>query len=138
MAGVAGCLLLIGNDTYTEASQLMTPALGILVFTATAVGGLGAATGAVIGAALIEGSSVFLPPSWQPLPAGLGILLVLLAFPEGLSGPLFRARDRLVLWVAIRTRAIPLDVADALERTLTQRFAAAAAGQPPDPGDTVP
>jgi len=102
IAGVAGCLLLLVNGQYVEASYYFTPAWSIGVFTVTAVGGLGAATGAVLGAAIIEGSAVFLPPSWQSLPAGAGILLVLLAFPEGLAGPLFRSRDRAVGFIARR------------------------------------
>jgi branched-chain amino acid transport system permease protein len=100
LAGVAGCLLLLVNGAYLE-SPFVVP-ISLAVFTATAVGGLGAASGAIIGAALIEGSSVFLPPSWQLFPSAFGVLVVLLAYPEGLSGPLFAARDRLGTWAAKR------------------------------------
>ena len=44
----------------------------------------------------MEGSAIFLPPSWQLLPAAFGVLIVLLAFPGGVSGLWFTARDRLL------------------------------------------
>jgi branched-chain amino acid transport system permease protein len=100
LAGLGGCLLLVVNGQYVESSAFFVVPFSITVFVATAVGGLGSATGAVIGAALVEGSAVWLPPSWQTLPGGAGLLLVLIAFPEGLTGPLFRGRDRAVAWVA--------------------------------------
>ncbi|MGO9913002.1 MAG: ABC transporter permease subunit [Acidimicrobiales bacterium] len=101
LAGIAGCLLLLVNGSYVESPYIVP--ISLAVFTATAVGGLGAASGAVIGAALIEGSSVFLPPSWQLFPSALGVLVVLLAYPEGLSGPLFAARDALGALAARRS-----------------------------------
>jgi branched-chain amino acid transport system permease protein len=94
IAGVAGCLLLVVNQQYTLSP--FTAAASLTVFTAAAVGGLGSALGAVLGAALMEGSAIFLPPAWQMLPAAIGVLIVLLAFPGGVSGLWFTARDRLL------------------------------------------
>jgi branched-chain amino acid transport system permease protein len=91
IAGLAGCLLLVVNQQYEEASFLVPASL--IVFTSTAVGGLGSALGAVLGAALVEGSTVFLPPSWQLFPSALGVLLVLILFPRGLSGLVEDLRD---------------------------------------------
>jgi branched-chain amino acid transport system permease protein len=94
IAGIAGCLLVLVNQQYVETSFTVTQSLA--VFTATAVGGLGSVVGAVVGAALVEGSSVFLPPSWQLFPSAFGVLIVLLAFPGGVSNLLYSARDSLV------------------------------------------
>ena len=71
------------NQQYVESP--FTETVSLAVFTATAVGGLGSVVGAVVGAALVEGSAVFLPPSWQLFPAAFGVVLVLLAFPGGVS-----------------------------------------------------
>jgi branched-chain amino acid transport system permease protein len=100
IAGLAGCLLVVVNQQYVEPSYTVTVSLA--VFTATAVGGLGSVIGAVAGAALVEGSTVFLPPSWQLFPAAFGVLIVLLLFPGGIAGLLFEARDRLLETVARR------------------------------------
>ncbi len=100
IAGLAGCLLVVVNQQYVESSYTITASLA--VFTATAVGGLGSVVGAVAGAALLEGSEVFLPPSWQLFPAAFGILLVLLLFPGGIASLIFQARDRMLTVVARR------------------------------------
>jgi branched-chain amino acid transport system permease protein len=84
IAGLAGCLLLVVNQQYEENSFLVSASL--VVFTSTAVGGLGSALGAVLGAALVEGSTIFLPPSWQLFPSALGVLIVLILFPRGVAG----------------------------------------------------
>ncbi len=91
IAGLGGCLLLVINQQYEETSFLVP--VSLVVFTATAVGGLGSALGAILGAALVEGSTIFLPPSWQLFPAGLGVLLVLILFPRGLAGLCYDLRD---------------------------------------------
>jgi branched-chain amino acid transport system permease protein len=95
VAGIAGCLLVLVNQQYIEAPFAETASLA--VFTATAVGGLGSVVGAVIGAAMVEGSAVFLPPSWQLFPSAIGILVVLIAFPDGLSGLVFAGRDKFLV-----------------------------------------
>jgi len=90
IAGLGGCLFLVVNQSYEETSFLVP--VSLLVFTATAVGGLGSALGAILGAALVEGSTIYLPPSWQLFPAGLGVLIVLILFPRGLAGLCFDLR----------------------------------------------
>lgn len=101
IAGFAGCLLLVVNQQYSE-STFAIPA-SLAVFSATAVGGLGSPLGAVIGAALVEGSTTFLPPSWQLLPSAFGVLIVLLLFPAGVAGLVYALRDRLLERVGGRT-----------------------------------
>jgi branched-chain amino acid transport system permease protein len=100
IAGLAGCLLVVVNQQYLEAP--FTETISIAVFTATAVGGLGSVLGAFMGAALIEGSTVFLPPSWQLFPSALGVVIVLLLFPGGISNVAYLARDKFVQGVLRR------------------------------------
>jgi branched-chain amino acid transport system permease protein len=101
IAGLAGCLLVVVNQQYVETPFDVTQSL--VVFTATVVGGLGSAGGALIGAALVEGSTLFLPPSWQLFPSAAGVLIVLFAFPGGVAGLCADGWDRLVA-VLVRRR----------------------------------
>jgi len=91
IAGLAGCLLLVVNQQYEETSFLVP--VSLVVFTSTAVGGLGSAFGAILGAAIVEGSTIYLPPSWQLFPSALGVLVVLILFPRGLAGLCYDLRD---------------------------------------------
>lgn len=91
LAGVAGCLLTMISQQYTEGPFTATESIG--VFTAAVVGGVGSLTGAVIGAVFAKGGTWFLPASWQLLPSALGVLGVLLVLPGGLSELVFRLRD---------------------------------------------
>jgi branched-chain amino acid transport system permease protein len=102
IAGLAGCLLLVVNQQYVETPFDVTQSL--VVFTATVVGGIGSASGAIAGAALVEGSAIYLPPTWQLFPSAAGVLLVLFAFPGGVTSILFRGRDRLLTAAAKRNR----------------------------------
>ncbi len=103
IAGLGGCLLLVVNQQYEETSFLVP--VSLVVFTSTAVGGLGSALGAILGAALVEGSTIYLPPSWQLFPAGLGVLLVLILFPSGLAGLCYDLRDWALRALATRKGA---------------------------------
>ena len=91
VAGLAGCLFVVVNQQY-QPTVFIVP-ISFLVFTSTAVGGLGSALGAILGAALVEGSSIYLPPSWQLFPSAIGVLLVLILFPRGLAGLCYDLRD---------------------------------------------
>ena len=99
VAGAAGCLFVVVNQQYDDTAFLASASL--VVFTSTTVGGLGSALGAILGAAIVEGSAVYLPPSWQLFPAALGVLVVLIVFPRGLAGLCYDLRD----WVIDRLRA---------------------------------
>jgi ABC-type branched-subunit amino acid transport system permease subunit len=78
--------------------------VSLIVFTSTAVGGLGSAFGAILGAAIVEGSTIYLPPSWQLFPSALGVLLVLILFPRGLAGLCYDLRDWALEHLARRQR----------------------------------
>ncbi len=103
IAGLAGCLFVVVNQSYQQTSFLVPASL--IVFTSTAVGGLGSALGAVLGAAIVEGSTVYLPPSWQLFPSALGVLIVLIAFPRGLAGLVYDLRDSAVAALSRRHRS---------------------------------
>ncbi len=104
IAGLSGCLLLVVNQQYEETSFLVP--VSLLVFTATAVGGLGSALGAILGAGIVEGSTIYLPPSWQLFPSAVGVLIVLIAFPRGLAGLCYDLRDWVVDALARRHHLI--------------------------------
>lgn len=91
LAGVAGCLLVVISQQYTETPYTATES--VAVFTAAVVGGVGSLTGAVIGAIFAKGGTWFLPSSWQLLPSAVGVLGVLLLLPGGLAEIVFRLRD---------------------------------------------
>ncbi|HET8931404.1 MAG TPA: ABC transporter permease [Acidimicrobiales bacterium] len=100
LAGVAGCLLTMISQQYTEGPFTATESIG--VFTAAVVGGVGSLTGAVIGAIFAKGGTWFLPANWQLLPSAIGVLGVLLALPGGLADVVFRLRDTGGAWLADR------------------------------------
>jgi branched-chain amino acid transport system permease protein len=109
IAGLAGCLFVVVNQS-NQPTSFLVPA-SLIVFTSTAVGGLGSALGAVLGAAIVEGSTVYLPPSWQLFPAAVGVLIVLIAFPRGLAGLVYDLRDSAVAALARRHRGAAGDAA---------------------------
>jgi branched-chain amino acid transport system permease protein len=106
IAGLAGVLFLLATQSYQETSFLASASL--VVFTSTAVGGLSSSLGAVLGAAIVEGSVVFLPPSWQLFPAALGVIIVLILFPRGLAGLCYDLRDWAVASLERRHGTAPL------------------------------
>jgi branched-chain amino acid transport system permease protein len=112
IAGLAGCLFLVLNQQYAETSFLASASL--VVFTSTAVGGLASSLGAVLGAAIVEGSTVYLPPSWQLFPSALGVILVLILFPRGLAGLCYDLRDWAVAALTRRHGATTAPIAPAV------------------------
>ncbi len=100
LAGVAGCLLTMISQQYTETP--FTADQSVAVFTAAVVGGIGSLAGAVIGAIFLKGGTWFLPPAWQLLPSALGVLGVLLLLPGGLVELGFRLRDSMARRIAAR------------------------------------
>jgi branched-chain amino acid transport system permease protein len=119
LAGVAGCLLTVISQQYSESP--FTADQSVAVFTAAVVGGVGSLAGSVIGAIFAKGGSWFLPAEWQLLPSAVGVLAVLLVLPGGLADGLFKVRDGLARRLAVRhsieapslmaDRATPVDAA---------------------------
>lgn len=100
LAGVAGCLLTMIGQQYTETPY--TADQSVAVFTASVVGGVGSLAGAVIGAIFLKGGTWFLPASWQLLPSAVGVLGVLMLLPGGLADLAIQLRDGLAARVAAR------------------------------------
>ncbi len=132
IAAVAGCLLVHLLQTYPD--QLLTPDQGLAVFSAAVVGGIGSPVGAVIGAIVFVASGTFLTGFFRILPTSIGVLLVLLACPSGLTGAAVRVRNRLLRpW-------LPAPAADAAMAAAQATGRAAAGGAldvagPPGDGD---
>lgn len=123
VAAMAGVLLVHLVEKYTMG--LVPEADNLTVFTAAVVGGLGSMTGAVLGAVFLQGGEWFLKDEWRFLASALGVLLVLLLLPGGLSGALFRGRDLLLRNVAVRRGIlVPSLLADTreLEETAEEAF----------------
>jgi branched-chain amino acid transport system permease protein len=104
-AAMAGCLIVQFQQQYSDA--LFSPAESFNVFTSAVVGGLGSMAGAVFGALYLWGGKWWLqnpafPPLLYLLPSAMGVLVVLLVLPGGLSGLFYRLRDRWLRWVAAR------------------------------------
>ena len=93
-ASVAGVVLVQINGQFTLG--LYPPEENLILFTAAVVGGLGSVLGAVLGAIFLKGGEWFLTDLWRLAASGIGVLVVLLLLPGGLSGAFFRVRD---LWL---------------------------------------
>ena len=103
VAGIAGGLYV----HLTQSFDIVTfgPGASLDVFTAGVVGGLGSLFGGVLGAIFLRGSQWFITePAWQFLSSAVGVLLVLLILPGGLSSLVIKLRDRLVKAIVERRR----------------------------------
>lgn len=108
--GVAGSMAGLAGGVYAYLIQRAAPAdfpavTSLFLFAIVVIGGLGSITGALIGAAYVQGAQYLLPEYARFLATGVGMLLLLIAFPGGLSQVVYDARDRLLKRVA-RKRGI--------------------------------
>ncbi len=111
LAAIAGCLFVHVTQTFSVDQFGATASFA--AFTSTVVGGLGSLTGGIIGAIFARGGTWFLQGNWQLLPSAAGVLVVLLVFPSGLGGMVYRLRDLWLRSVARRNAIIvPSLVAD--------------------------
>jgi len=104
LAGFAGALFVHHQSGLSPGPYAPTESLQ--VFTMTVIGGLGSASGALLGATYLRGIQYYLSFEWQLLLTGAGLVLVLLVFPGGLGGLVADARDALVRRVARRRSLI--------------------------------
>jgi len=107
LAGVAGGLYVVHLGGF---NQGIDPNESINAFVMVVIGGLGSMTGALLGAGFVESMRYFLSGGELLFSFGVGILVPVLVFPEGLGGAVTLARDRLLRVVA-RRHGVPLDVA---------------------------
>ena len=91
----------------------------ISVFTIAVIGGLTSLPGAVLGAVMIEGIPFLFDgnDTVRLLTSSVGLLVLLLFVPGGLSEIYFRSRDAFLRWVANRNNIhVPSLIADSLVR----------------------
>ncbi|MGH9210011.1 MAG: ABC transporter permease subunit [Acidimicrobiales bacterium] len=99
IAALAGALFAFKQRTYDSSS--FGAQENFAVFIMVVIGGMTSATGAVAGALYLLGTQWFLPTDWQAVAQGLGVIVVLLAFPGGLASVIFGVRDRFLRRVAV-------------------------------------
>lgn len=100
IAGFAGGLYVINqNGLFSDAFGAN---VSIRLFSMVVIGGLGSMPGAILGAVYVRGAEFFLPPEYELLASGIGILLLLMFLPEGLGGLVYRVRDAYLRRVARR------------------------------------
>jgi branched-chain amino acid transport system permease protein len=108
VAAVAGVVLVVHQAAFRDVTY--GPEESLSVFVATVIGGPGSLTGGVVGAVFQRGAQWLLPAPWSFLATGAGVLVVLLALPDGLGGLLWRLRDRYLRWAARRNGVAVLAV----------------------------
>ena len=98
VAALAGVVLVVHQGSFRGVTYGADESLA--VFVATVIGGLGSLSGAVAGAVFQRGAQWLLPAPWSFLASGVGVLVVLVALPDGIAGVVWRARDELLRRVA--------------------------------------
>jgi branched-chain amino acid transport system permease protein len=106
LAGLAGALYVVASRGMQFGG--FSPEESLVVFTMAVFGGLGSLAGAVIGAAYVESILYYVSGAWQLFATGAGLLIVLLAMPEGLGWLFYRARDA-TLGLVRRARGLSLE-----------------------------
>lgn len=115
IAAVAGGLLAFQLQA-VDASTF-SPERSVSIFTIAVIGGLTSLPGALLGALYVEGVPFLFSgdETVRLLTSSVGLLLLLLLVPGGLSEVAYRLRDRFLRWVAARNRIhVPSLVADSL------------------------
>jgi branched-chain amino acid transport system permease protein len=115
IAAVAGALLAFYSQAVDAGA--FDAERSIAVFTIAVIGGLTSLPGALLGAAYVEGIPFLFDGDnlVRLLTSSVGLLLLLLFVPGGLSELAYRGRDRFLRWVAARNGIhVPSLVADSL------------------------
>jgi len=112
------------------------PEQSLKVFTMAVFGGLGSASGALVGAAYVQGIDYFLPWGLRFFASGMGLLVVLMAIPGGAGSVVYGVRDLLLRRVARRRGIlVPSLVADMGAGPAAEQ---AGARPPPRVGSSTP
>jgi len=111
---LSGFLAAFAGALYVHLQQNLlltsyTPQASVEVFLMVVIGGLGSVPGAILGATYVQSLSWFrnvFPAGIRPflglLGSGLGAVVVLMFFPEGLGALVYRLRDRILKLIADR------------------------------------
>lgn len=105
VAAFAGGLFVFHQ--HAMASSVLRVESSIQVFTVTVIGGVGSVAGGLIGAAyftFLNYSPLTRVEATRLLGSGLGVLVVLLFLPNGLSGLAYRLRDRVLDAIVRRSK----------------------------------
>ncbi len=135
IAAVAGALLAF--KTGSVDASTFSPERSISVFTIAVIGGLTSLPGAMLGAVWVEGVPFLFNGSdfVRLLTSGVGMLVLLLMVPGGLSELIYRTRDGFLRWVAVRNDIhVPSLVSDSLVRDAGNELALAVESPPPSEG----
>jgi branched-chain amino acid transport system permease protein len=100
IAGLAGALYVLHQLGLNTES--FGPDVSLKLFSMVVVGGVASLSGALLGAGYITGGELLFPPGWSFVISGVGILLLLMFAPGGLSQLLFRMRDWILTKLSIR------------------------------------
>jgi ABC-type branched-subunit amino acid transport system ATPase component/ABC-type branched-subunit amino acid transport system permease subunit len=108
LAGLGGALLAgaYQNIAFTENFFLVNDSLNLVAM--VVIGGMGSISGGVIGAVVIIGIPAIAPDNalLGLLSSSLGLLVILLYFPQGLNQITYAARDAVLGWAARRVRTV--------------------------------
>src|SRR5205823_4535672 len=100
LAGSAGVLYAFHQQVVD--TDRFPAGAGLGAFSMVVIGGLGSISGVVMGATFLRGTQ-YLLPNWAGFFAsGVGLLMILIAFPGGLGEALLRTRYRVIEWIARR------------------------------------
>ncbi len=124
IAGIAGAIYVVFEGGIS--SNGFSASMSVNVFIMVVIGGLGSISGGVLGALYLTIVSTALSSNLQYLGTGAGVLLVLIIFPEGLGGVVFKVRDWVVAQIA-RSKGLSPDGATL---ATAGNVATADAGQP--------
>jgi branched-chain amino acid transport system permease protein len=100
IAASAGCLYAYLQQS-VDVSQF-SAFTSLFLFSMVVIGGIGSIPGAIIGAVYVFTAQYFLPEAGRYLATGLGLLVLLLLLPGGLSQLAYAARDRAIAWLTTK------------------------------------
>ena len=113
IAGLAGGLYTVQQVGFNPSG--FSAEDGLTFFMMVVIGGLGSIPGAVLGAIYVYGAQYLLPPGWDIIASGAGLLILLMFMPGGLGEAVFRVRDAWLRRLAAKHRIyVPSLVADTL------------------------
>ena len=108
LAAVSGSLIV----HHQQALVVDDAQFNLLVFSGAVIGGLGSPLGAFLGSLYFNGTFYWLQGSWRLLASGIGLLLILLIAPGGLTGLWYDLRDLVLRWFGRRRGIVEGDADD--------------------------
>ncbi len=118
LAGVAAGLIIVLQQGSGFAG--FDPELSFTIFVGVVIGGLGSITGGILGAIYIGLTQYYLSGTIAIVSQGIVLIIVLMFFPEGLSGILAWFRN-LVVYKLAAVRNIDLNRVDTMDTSLSNR-----------------